>query len=98
MHKRILILLLQLSTLSGIAQTQVTDQDTSRKSILTYLRTFIKDEAAKSTEEFQEDKISLNQGLSLEKILQSTRSAKEYLKTGIDTIALQAQLTDIKEK
>jgi len=98
MKKIIFIHILNFFILSGMGQTRSLPQDTTRKTLTSFLNSYIKKEVEKTTEQFNEDKISLNQEHSLEKILQYTRSAKEYLKSGIDTTELQSELADIKVK
>ncbi|ABG60579.1 mechanosensitive ion channel family protein [Cytophaga hutchinsonii] len=98
MNRFLLIVAVQFLMIAASGQTLSAKPDTALQEELLYQKSLIKDEAGKRAEQFNEDKLVLNQELALEKVLQAARIAKQYLKSDMDTAAWQIQIDDIQKK
>lgn len=64
----------------------------ARVDFVTKMQLFAKTEAKKSSDEFNADKAVIAQNKILEEIKKTIQKAKIYLKTGVDTVGIKAQL------
>lgn len=64
----------------------------ARVGFVTKMQLFAKTEAKKSSDEFNADKAVIAQNKILEEIKKTIQKAKIYLKTGVDTVGIKAQL------
>ncbi len=91
MNKFIFILIFQAAVFFAGAQTV-------DSAAMVRLRALIRGEKEKSAAEFFSEKVERQQEQALEKVLQYNRTAREYLKNGIDTAVLEENIAEIREK
>ncbi|MFA6248948.1 MAG: mechanosensitive ion channel domain-containing protein [Mucilaginibacter sp.] len=70
----------------------IKDTAAARIDFVTKMQLFAKAEAKKSADEFNADKAVIAQNKILEEIKKTIQKAKIYLKTGVDTVGIKAQL------
>lgn len=71
--------------------------DSAKLDFITRMQAFAKESAKKSADEFESDKAAFTQNKAFEEIKKTMQKAKGYLKKGVDTIGIKAQLAEIKK-
>jgi len=72
--------------------TVIKDTPAVKADFMTKMQLFAKTEAKKSSDEFNADKAVIAQTKILEEVKKTIQKAKIYLKTGVDTVGIKAQL------
>ncbi|MFC6101386.1 mechanosensitive ion channel family protein [Olivibacter domesticus] len=70
-------------------------QDTVRHDFVSKMKRFSEQSAIKSSQELAADRLALRQNEVIESVKKATQKAKNYLKRGIDTLAIQQELRQL---
>lgn len=96
------MLLLLCCAIPGIAQepdavSKKPAADTAQENFVTRVRRLAHEEALRSIDKFEEDRIAARQEELISGIIKTTQAARDFIKTGLDTIGLNTELTTIEK-